>query len=201
MNPRASVPKIFLRGNRYYVRVQVPLSMQDRLGRRECWVSLRTSDRSDAIQRAATATQRKRHEMVSAFRLLGHATEAPVGRVDDLIKAAMSGTGTDHAIGMVVPGADGRWGNIATDRVLEVHISHSSRSSAKTGRANAPPKGWLFGQLTWTHSIDPLPGQTGKEATSGSPALQNTRVEGVLPALRRSSRPEMGTAPAPAGST
>ena len=134
MNPRASVPKIFLRGNRYYVRVQVPLSMQDRLERREYWVSLRTSDRSVAIQRAATVTQRKRHEIVSAFRFLGHAAEAPAGRVDDLSKVAMSGTGTDHAIEVVVPGADGRGGNSAPGRGLKVHISPSSRSFAKTGR-------------------------------------------------------------------
>lgn len=92
MNPRVSVPKIFLRGNRYYVRVQVPQSMQDRLGRREYWVSLRTSDRSVAMQRAATATQRKRHEVVSAFRLIGDAIKVQAGQVDDPTEVAMSGT-------------------------------------------------------------------------------------------------------------
>ncbi len=135
MNPRASVPKIFLRGNRYYVRVQVPLSMQDRLGRREYWVSLRTSDRSVAMQRAATATQRKRHEVVSAFRLMGDAIKVQAGRADDLTKAAMSGTATEQAIRVVDPGDGGRRVTIESDSGPEVRITQSSRSSAKTARA------------------------------------------------------------------
>lgn len=134
MNPRASVPKIFLRGNRYYVRVQVPQSMQDRLGRREYWVSLRTSDRSVAMQRAATAAQRKRHEVVSAFRLLGDAAEVLAGQVDDPIKVVMSGTVTEQGIGVVDPGDEGGMVNIATNRGLEVRITHASKPSAKTGR-------------------------------------------------------------------
>lgn len=38
MKLRVSVPKIFLRGNKWYVRVQVPKSMQERLKRKEYWV-------------------------------------------------------------------------------------------------------------------------------------------------------------------
>ncbi len=68
MNPRVSVPKIFLRGNRWYVRVQVPKSMQKRLRRKEHWVSLKTSNRSEALQRATAATQQKRREINAVFR-------------------------------------------------------------------------------------------------------------------------------------
>lgn len=70
MNPRVSVPKIFLRGNRWYVRVQVPKSMQVKLRRKEYWVSLKTSDRSEALQRATAATQKKRREIAAVFRRL-----------------------------------------------------------------------------------------------------------------------------------
>ncbi|WP_445327166.1 DUF6538 domain-containing protein [Yoonia sp. GPGPB17] len=70
MNPRVSVPKIFLRGNRWYVRVQVPKSMQAKLKRKEYWVSLKTSDRSEALQRATFATQKKRREIAAVFRRL-----------------------------------------------------------------------------------------------------------------------------------
>lgn len=68
MNPRVSVPKIFLRGNRWYVRVQVPKSMQKRLKRKEYWVSLKTSDRAEALQRATAATQQKRRDIGVLFR-------------------------------------------------------------------------------------------------------------------------------------
>ena len=57
--PTVAVPRIFLRGNRWYVRVQVPAAMKADLGRVEYWVSLRTSDRSVALQRAAGATLNK----------------------------------------------------------------------------------------------------------------------------------------------
>lgn len=70
MNPRVSVPKIFLRGNRWYVRVQVPKSMQERLKRKEYWVSLRTSDRAEALQHATAATQKKRREISTVYRRL-----------------------------------------------------------------------------------------------------------------------------------
>jgi len=70
MNPRVSVPKIFLRGNKWYVRVQVPKSMQERLKRKEYWVSLRTSDRAEALQHATAATQKKRREISAVYRRL-----------------------------------------------------------------------------------------------------------------------------------
>ena len=70
MKSRVSVPKIFLRGNRWYVRVQVPKSMQKRLRRKEHWVSLKTSDRSEALQRATAATQQKRREINAVYRRL-----------------------------------------------------------------------------------------------------------------------------------
>lgn len=70
MNPRVSVPKIFLRGNRWYVRVQVPKSMQERLRRKEYWVSLRTSNRAEALQHATAATQKKRREISAVYRRL-----------------------------------------------------------------------------------------------------------------------------------
>ena len=103
MNPRVSVPKIFLRGNRWYVRVQVPRSMQDRLGRREYWVTLRTSDRSVAMQRAATAAQKKRQEVMSAFRLLGAAPEIVAGRDVDPTDAAVPVIATEQITSMVDP--------------------------------------------------------------------------------------------------
>ncbi len=70
MNPRVSVPQIFLRGNKWYVRVQVPKSMQERLRRKEYWVSLRTSDRAEALRYATTATQKKRREISAVYRRL-----------------------------------------------------------------------------------------------------------------------------------
>ena len=75
MNPRVSVPKIFLRGNKWYVRVQVPKSMQDRLKRKEYWVSLRTSDRAEALQHATAATQKKRREISAVYRRLSSIKE------------------------------------------------------------------------------------------------------------------------------
>ncbi len=70
MNPRVSVPKIFLRGNKWYVRVQVPKSMQKRLKRKEHWVSLKTSSKAEALQRATAATQQKRREINAVYRRL-----------------------------------------------------------------------------------------------------------------------------------
>ena len=70
MKPRVSVPKIFLRGNKWYVRVQIPKSMQERLKRKEYWVSLRTSDRAEALQHATAATQKKRREISAVYRRL-----------------------------------------------------------------------------------------------------------------------------------
>ncbi|MEP1612175.1 MAG: DUF6538 domain-containing protein [Roseobacter sp.] len=70
MNPRVSVPKIFLRGNKWCVRVQVPKSMQKGLRRKEHWVSLKTSDRAEALQRATATTQKKRREINAVYRRL-----------------------------------------------------------------------------------------------------------------------------------
>lgn len=53
------------------------------------------------MQRAATATQRKRHEVVSAFRLMGDAIKVQAGRADDPTKVALSGTATEQAIRVV----------------------------------------------------------------------------------------------------
>lgn len=75
MNPRVSVPKIFLRGNKWYVRVQVPKAMQERLRRKEYWVSLRTSDRAEALQHATAATQKKRREISAMYRRLSDIKE------------------------------------------------------------------------------------------------------------------------------
>jgi integrase len=75
MNPRVSVPKIFLRGNKWYVRVQVPKSMQERLQRKEYWVSLRTSDRAEALQHATATTQKKRREISAVYRRLSSIKE------------------------------------------------------------------------------------------------------------------------------
>ena len=62
MIPTVAVPKVFLRGNRWYVRVQVPVAMKTDIGRVEYWVPLHTSDRTVALQPAADATLNKRHE-------------------------------------------------------------------------------------------------------------------------------------------
>ena len=75
MKPRVSVPKIFLRGSRWYVRVQVPKEMQSKLRRKEYWVSLQTSDRTEALQRATAATQKKRREISSVYRRLAEIKE------------------------------------------------------------------------------------------------------------------------------
>jgi hypothetical protein len=75
MKSRVSVPKIFQRGSRWYVRVQVPVSMQERLKRKEYWVSLGTPDKSEALQRATAVTQQKRREIAMVFRRLSDLRE------------------------------------------------------------------------------------------------------------------------------
>ena len=70
MQSRVSVPKIFLRGNRWYVRVQVPKKWQKRLHRKEHWVSLGTSDRLEALKKATLATQEKRWEITTVYQCL-----------------------------------------------------------------------------------------------------------------------------------
>lgn len=75
MQPRVSVPKIFRRGNRWYVRVQVPIKMQHRLKKKEYWVSLRTSDRAMALRVAAAVTQEKRFLIENVYRRLSNLKE------------------------------------------------------------------------------------------------------------------------------
>ena len=60
MNPRVAVPKLFRRKDRWYVRVQVPKAMQKRLRKREYWISLKTSDRQEAMMLAPSAVAEKR---------------------------------------------------------------------------------------------------------------------------------------------
>lgn len=159
MNPRVSVPKIFLRGNRWYVRVQVPRSMQDRLGRREYWVTLRTSDRSVAMQRAATAAQKKRQEVMSAFRLLGAAPEIVAGRDVDPTDAAVPVIATEQITSMVDPVESVRASDIASGGGPKAATSKPSRSPVKIVRpgriADANPTG-KFDGLSKPQLIDIL---------------------------------------------
>lgn len=131
MNPRVSIPKIFLRGNRWYVRVQVPRSMQSRLSRREYWVSLRTSDRSVAMQRAATAAQKKRHEVVSAFRLMGGAAESRGGHVDGPTGGGLPGAAAENTTATADPSKPNGAVDIASTSGQETPTSAASRSGAK----------------------------------------------------------------------
>lgn len=87
MNPRVSVSKIFLRGNRWYVRVQVPKSMQKRLKRKEHWVSLKTPERSVGLQRATAATQQKRREINAVYRRLEDIRETFTELTEDQLVA------------------------------------------------------------------------------------------------------------------
>lgn len=67
MNPRVAVPKLFRRKNRWYVRVQVPKGMQKRLGKKEYWKSLRTSDRQEALRVAPSVVADARAIMNATF--------------------------------------------------------------------------------------------------------------------------------------
>lgn len=67
MNPRVAVPRLFRRKDRYYVRVQVPKAMQDRLGRKEYWISLKTTDRLEALRLAPLVVEQKRTEITVEF--------------------------------------------------------------------------------------------------------------------------------------
>ena len=60
MNPRVAVPKLFRRKDRWYVRVQVPKAMQKRLRKKEYWISLKTSDRQEAMMLAPSVVAEKR---------------------------------------------------------------------------------------------------------------------------------------------
>ena len=159
MNPRVSIPKVFLRGNRWYVRVQVPRSMQSRLGRREYWVSLRTSDRSVAMQRAATAAQKKRHEVVSAFRLLGDAAEIPAERFDGTTKIAGPVAATETTTGIVDRAELGRAINIASGGSPEASTFKPTGAPVKKvrpGRTAAADPSGRFDGLSKRQLIDLL---------------------------------------------
>lgn len=67
MNPRMIVPKLFRRNDRWYVRVQVPKGMQDKLRRKEYWISLKTSDRQEAMRVASHVVDAKRMEITRDF--------------------------------------------------------------------------------------------------------------------------------------
>ena len=60
MNPRVAVSKLLRRGERWSVRVQVPITMQQVLRKKEYWASLQTSDRIEAMTRAPQAVAEKR---------------------------------------------------------------------------------------------------------------------------------------------
>lgn len=70
MNSRVAVPKLFRRKDRWYVRVQVPKAMQKRLRKREYWISLKTSDRQEAIMLAPSVVAEKRTEMNMVYNRL-----------------------------------------------------------------------------------------------------------------------------------
>jgi hypothetical protein len=89
MNPRVSVPKIFIRGSRWYVRVQVAKSMQKRLKRKEYWVSLNTSEKSEALQRATAKTQEKRREINAVYRRLEEIRETITELTEEQVTALM----------------------------------------------------------------------------------------------------------------
>ena len=62
MTARKTAPKIFLRGSRFYIRVQVPKELQTEVGRKEFWVSLKTQDRDLALVRALEKTKSIRND-------------------------------------------------------------------------------------------------------------------------------------------
>ena len=70
MNPRVVVPELFRRGDRWYVRVQVPSAMQETLQRKEHWISLKTSDRQQAMRVAASVVEKKRAEISGVYNRL-----------------------------------------------------------------------------------------------------------------------------------
>ena len=72
MQSRVSVPKIFLRGNRWYVRVQVPKDWQTEFRKKEYWISLKTSDRQEALGRATEVTEKKRWELITVHRKMNN---------------------------------------------------------------------------------------------------------------------------------
>ncbi len=72
MQSRVSVPKIFLRGNRWYVPVQVSKDWQTEFRNKEYWISLKTSDRQEALGRATEVTKKKRWELITVHRKMNN---------------------------------------------------------------------------------------------------------------------------------
>lgn len=101
MNSSVAIPKLFLRGNRWYVRVQVPTSMQDVLKRKEYWVALKTADRSVALENAADAAHKKRRAIVAEYHeLVGGRTAAGDHDIDPFIPTVSE----DNSLGVVKHG-------------------------------------------------------------------------------------------------
>ena len=67
MRPRVSTPKLLRRNDRWYVRVQVPKDMQGKIGRKEYWISLKTSDRIEAMEIVPEVVRKKRMEITRDF--------------------------------------------------------------------------------------------------------------------------------------
>ena len=63
-----------MRGNRWYTRIQVPKYMQERLQKKEHWVSLGTPDKAEALRVATVVTARKRTEISDTFHRLENIT-------------------------------------------------------------------------------------------------------------------------------
>lgn len=84
-----------MRGTRWYVRVQVPVKMHKRLRKKEYWVSLRTTDRAEALRIATTVTQEKRYQIENVYRRLSDIrktlTELTEGQVLALGREAFEG--------------------------------------------------------------------------------------------------------------
>lgn len=70
MSARVVVPKLFRQKDRWYVRVQVPKAMQERLGKKEYWVSLKTSDHQEAMRLAPAVVSEKRAIIAMTFNRL-----------------------------------------------------------------------------------------------------------------------------------
>ena len=73
MARRSTAPKIFRRGNRFYVRIQVPKELQAEEGRKEFWISLGTEDHEEAIANALdVAKEKPNYFALQARRRSGH---------------------------------------------------------------------------------------------------------------------------------
>jgi hypothetical protein len=54
------------------VRVQVPKEWQNEFRKKEYWISLKTSDRQEALGRATEATEKKRWELITVHRKMNN---------------------------------------------------------------------------------------------------------------------------------